>query len=165
LRVVGLISDTHSYLDPAVFEHFKNCDEIWHAGDIGDEKVLKALEQFKPTTAVFGNIDEVHLQKSLEEYVVLEREGLKICMIHIGAIPPTYSRNIRLLLEKTDCDLFICGHSHILRVIKDDYLKKRVYINPGAAGKQGFHRIRTIMRLYLENGKVSNLEVIELGLK
>lgn len=157
---IGLISDTHSYLDPAVFKHFEFCDEIWHIGDIGDEKVLRDLEDFKPTLAVFGNIDSQNLRHELPENLIVERENLKVLITHIGSLPGKYSSRVKNLIKIHKPDLFICGHSHILRVIKADDL---VYLNPGAAGHHGFHAVRTIMRMEISNKKISNLEVIELG--
>jgi uncharacterized protein len=163
MALIGLISDTHSFLDPNVYEHFKDCDEIWHAGDIGDRSVLDSLTAFKPTRAVFGNIETQELRFELPEDLIFEIEGLKVLMTHIGSLPGKYSARIKNLLKIHSPNLFICGHSHILRVIKDPINKKLVYINPGAAGKHGFHHVRTIMRMKIEAGKVTNLEVIELG--
>jgi uncharacterized protein len=160
---IGLISDTHSYLDPAVFEHFKDCDEIWHIGDIGDRVVYDDLALFKPTKAVFGNIDDQELRHELPEDMFFELEGLKVLITHIGSLPGKYSARIKKLIKIHQPNLFICGHSHILRVIKDSQNEGLVYINPGAAGKHGFHHIRTIMRMTLVKSKISNLEVIELG--
>ncbi|NBA88571.1 YfcE family phosphodiesterase [Emticicia sp. CRIBPO] len=160
---IGLISDTHSFLDPKVFEHFSECDEIWHIGDIGDPQILKDLQAFKPVKAVFGNIDNQELRWELPEDSFFECEGVRVLLTHIGSLPPTYNPRIRALLKKHEPNLFICGHSHILRVIKDHKYENLVYINPGAAGHHGFHHTRTIMRMTLESKKISNLEVIELG--
>lgn len=160
---IGLISDTHSYLDPAVFEHFKDMDEIWHMGDIGEMRVYDELAAFKPTRAVWGNIETLDARHTLPEILDFSVEGIKILMIHIGAIPPNYNTTIKNLLKKHEPNLFLCGHSHILRVLKDKQHQNLVYINPGAAGKHGFHHIRTIMRMHLHEGKVSQLEVVELG--
>ena len=157
---IGLISDTHSFLDSNIFTHFAECHEIWHIGDIGDEEVLRNLQNFKPTFAVYGNIDSQDLRHELPENMILEKEGLKILITHIGGLPGKFPARIKNLIKIHQPDLFICGHSHILRVIKD---KNLVYINPGAAGHHGFHAVRTIMRMTLENGKISNLEVVELG--
>lgn len=157
---IGLISDTHSFLDPSVFKHFEHCDEIWHIGDIGEEIVLKQLRDFKPTYAVFGNIDSQDLRHELPEDLLLEREGLRILLTHIGSLPDKLSSRIKNLIKIYQPDLFICGHSHILRVIKAD---KWIYINPGAAGHNGFHAVRTLMRMELSQGKITNLEVVELG--
>lgn len=160
---IGLISDTHSYLDPLVYDYFENCDEIWHLGDIGSESIITDLQNFKPLRVVYGNIDTPYLQRTLPEVDVFELEGLKVMLIHIGAIPPRYNPKIKALLKKHTPNLFLCGHSHILRVIKDPNTVGLVYINPGAAGKHGFHHVRTLMKMELHDGKVVNLEVNELG--
>lgn len=160
---IGLISDTHSWLDPAIFEYFKECDEIWHLGDVGSENIIHELQKFKPLRAVFGNIDGPIIRQLIPEDLYFEAEGLKILMTHIGSLPPKYSGRINKLLKIHNPDLFLCGHSHILRVIKDKDKFNLVYINPGAAGHHGFHHVRTIMRMTLENRKITNLEAIELG--
>jgi len=163
MALIGLISDTHSYLDPAVFEHFKDCDEIWHIGDIGDRKVLDQLTSFKPVKAVFGNIETQELRHELPEDLIFEIEGLTVFMTHIGSLPGKYSARIKKILKFHHPNLFICGHSHILRVIKDPAYNGLVYLNPGAAGRHGFHQMRTLMRMKIEQSKITNLEVIELG--
>lgn len=162
---IGLISDTHSYLDPNVFLHFEVCDEIWHVGDIGQVEVIQKLSSFKPIRAVYGNIDAQDVRELYPENMIFELEGLKILMTHIGALPPSYNPRIRELIKKNEPNLLICGHSHILRVLKDTKNKSLLYLNPGAAGKHGFHKIRTIMRMDLEDGKIKNMEVIELGIR
>ncbi|MEM8966389.1 MAG: metallophosphoesterase family protein [Bacteroidota bacterium] len=162
---IGLLSDTHSYLDPQIFTYFANCDEIWHAGDIGSLKILEALESFKPIRAVFGNIDSSELRQELPMDCWLEREGLRVWMTHIGGYPPKYNPRVRKILAEQQADLFICGHSHILKVIKDKERNNMLCLNPGAAGRQGFHRTRTILRFQLNNGLVNKLEAIELGSK
>lgn len=159
---IGLLSDTHSYLDPAVFDHFKNCDEIWHAGDIGDATVADALEKFKPLRAVFGNIDDKDLQTRFRKDWWFNAEGLKIWMTHIGGAPPGYNPRVKKILKEKIPDVFICGHSHILRVKKDPHLPM-LYINPGAAGNQGFHTMKTIIRMEITGDRVQKMEVIELG--
>ena len=159
---IGLISDTHSFLDPKVFDHFANCDEIWHAGDVGDHRVIETLSEFKPLRAVFGNIDDLALRHKYPEKLVFELEGVKVYMIHIGGTPPRYAKGVKSDLRLEKPSLFICGHSHILKVMPDKELSL-LYMNPGAAGKQGFHKMRTLLRFQLLNGKVQNLEVIELG--
>ncbi len=165
MKKIGLISDTHSYLDESVFTHFSSCDEIWHLGDIGDWKVYESLANFKPTKAVWGNIDDHIVRSYIPETLHFECEGLGIVLTHIGAIPPYYNKNIKMLLDMYQPNIFICGHSHILRVIKDKKRPNLVYINPGAAGKHGFHRMRTLMRMDLNEGRITNLEVVELGLR
>lgn len=159
---IGLISDTHSYLDPKVFEYFKECDEIWHAGDIGDKQVADQLEKFKPLRAVFGNIDDKAMQARYPEDLWFTCEGLTFWMTHIGGAPPNYNPRIKKLLKEKTPDVFICGHSHILRVKKDPAFNM-LYINPGAAGNHGFHSIKTLIRFEINTKIISKLEVIELG--
>lgn len=160
---IGVISDTHSFLDDKVFQYFDQCDEIWHAGDIGDSSVIEKLEHFKPTMTVYGNIDSSKLRATYPEHQRIEREGFKIWMTHIGGYPPRYNPQIRSLLNTAMPDIFVCGHSHILRVMHDPQQNKLLYINPGAAGKHGFHKVRTIIRFDIDSGKISNMQVIELG--
>lgn len=159
---IGLISDTHSYLDPKVFTYFKDCDEVWHAGDIGDAPVVNELEKFKPLRAVFGNIDDKEMQSRYPEDLWFTCEGLTIWITHIGGAPPNYNPRIKKLLKEKTPDVFICGHSHILRVIKDPTYNM-LYINPGAAGNHGFHSMKTIIRFEINDKIISKLEVIELG--
>ncbi len=160
---IGLISDTHGVLQPAVFEHFKNCDEVWHAGDIGDVSIVSSLEDFKPLRAVYGNIDGKEIQLRFPEDLFFECEGLSIWMTHIGGSPPRYNPRVNKILPVRKPDIFICGHSHILRVAKDPARNGMLYINPGAAGNHGFHHMRTIIRFEITDGKTRELEVIELG--
>lgn len=160
---IGLLSDTHGFLDQAVFEYFKSCDEVWHAGDIGDEALLRKLELFKPVRAVFGNIDNRTLQNNLPEDLWLTVEGFTVWMTHIGGAPPNYNPRVKKILTERIPDIFICGHSHILRIKKDQKYNNMLYLNPGAAGNQGFHHIKTLVRFELENKEIKNLEVIELG--
>ena len=160
---IGLISDTHSYLDENVFRHFEQCDEVWHAGDIGSMEIAEQLEAFKPLVAVFGNIDDKPIQLKYPENEHLEREGMKIWMTHIGGSPPRYNPQVRPILKREAPDIFVCGHSHILKVISDQKMGNMLYLNPGAAGRQGFHRIRTILRFEINVGRVENMQVIELG--
>ena len=159
---IGLLSDTHSFLDPKIFEHFKDCDEIWHAGDIGDPALTDSLEKFKPIRAVFGNIDDKSLQSRFPEDLWFDCVGAKIWMTHIGGAPPNYNPRIKKILKDKVPDVFICGHSHILRVKKDEKLKM-LCINPGAAGNHGFHTTKTIIRMEIVSAKITKMEVIELG--
>ncbi|MBN8650853.1 MAG: metallophosphoesterase family protein [Cytophagales bacterium] len=159
---IGLISDTHSYLDPKVFTYFKACDEVWHAGDIGDAAVANELEKFKPLRAVFGNIDDKVMQARYPEDHWFTCEGLTFWVTHIGGAPPNYNPRIKKLLKEKTPDVFICGHSHILRVKKDPAYNM-LYINPGAAGNHGFHSIKTLIRFEINTKIISKLEVIELG--
>ena len=160
---IGLISDTHGYLDEQVFKYFQECDEIWHAGDIGTLELIKKLEGFKPVKAVWGNIDGKEIRAHYPENQVFECEGKKIWMTHIGGKPPLYARGIKARLKEIQPHIFICGHSHILRVITDDKIGNLLYVNPGAAGLQGFHKIRTLLRFEITAGKIANMQVVELG--
>jgi len=160
---IGLLSDTHSFLDPKVFDYFRDCDEIWHAGDIGERAITDALEKFKPLRAVFGNIDDKILQALYPEDLHFTCEGFTIWMTHIGGAPPNYNPRVKKILKQQTPDIFICGHSHILRVKRDDNFNNMLYLNPGAAGNHGFHHIKTIMRFELVKKEVKNMEVIELG--
>ena len=161
---IGIISDTHGFLDPSVFKYFDSCDEIWHAGDIGTLGVLHQLEAFKPTVAVYGNIDGHELRAATPENQVFTREGVKIVMTHIGGKPPQYNPQTRALLTKEYPRIFVCGHSHILKVENDSF-RKMLFINPGAAGKHGFHKMKTILRFEINAGKIEKMEVVELGLR
>lgn len=160
---IGLLSDTHSYLDPKILSYFKECDEIWHAGDIGDRSVVDELEKIKPVRAVYGNIDDKEMQARYPEDLWFACEGLTVWMTHIGGAPPNYNPRIKKVFKERTPDVFICGHSHILRVKKDPNYNNLIYLNPGAAGNQGFHNIKTIMRFEVIGKEIKNLEVIELG--
>jgi uncharacterized protein len=160
---IGLLADTHSYLDPNVFDYFKDVDEIWHAGDIGEPGVADALEKFKPLKAVFGNIDGKSMQARFSEDLWFDCDGIQIWMTHIGGAPPNYNPRIKKEFALRIPDVFICGHSHILRVKKDPGYNNMLYLNPGAAGNHGFHAIKTILRFEIADGKIQNMEAIELG--
>lgn len=160
---IGLLSDTHGHLDPKIFQHFSACDEIWHAGDIGTTEVADALERFKPLRAVFGNVDDQALQRRFPEDLFFTCEGLSIWITHIGGAPPRYNPRVKKMLMARTPDLFICGHSHVLRVAKDPGLSGMLYVNPGAAGNHGFHSMKTIVRFELTDKEVRNMEVVELG--
>ncbi|MCP9237772.1 metallophosphoesterase [Lewinella sp. JB7] len=161
---IGLLSDTHSYLDPSVFKHFRNCDEIWHAGDVGDPAVLDALEEFRPLRGVYGNIDDATVRQRLPLNDFFTIEDVPVLITHIGGYPGRYTTRVRNLIEELQPTLYICGHSHILKVMMD---KPRgvLHMNPGACGRHGFHRMRTLLRFEVAGGRVENLEVIELGLR
>ena len=161
---IGLISDTHSFIDPKWSEFFESCDEIWHAGDIGSLAVLDHLKSLKPVRAVFGNIDNKEIRQELPEILNFEIEGLKVLMIHIGGYPGKYDRLAKQKIQEYTPRLFICGHSHILRVIYDPK-HQMLTMNPGAAGTHGFHKIKTIIRFTISDGRVKDAEVVELGLK
>jgi uncharacterized protein len=160
---IGLISDTHGFVDPAVFDHFRNCDEIWHAGDIGDDQTANALSDFKPMKAVFGNIDGADLRARFPEDLWLTVEGLTFLITHIAGAPPNYNPRITKIFKDQIPDVLICGHSHILRIGRDQKRNNMLYINPGAAGNQGFHSKKTIVRFEISKGEIKSMEVIELG--
>lgn len=160
---IGLISDTHSYLDPKVFEHFKLCDEIWHAGDIGTTSLADELANYKPLRAVYGNIDDKDLQARFPENLWMDVEGVSVLMTHIGGSPPNYNPRVKKLLNNRIPQLFVCGHSHILRIKRDAALSNMLFVNPGAAGQHGFHTMKTIVRFEIVSKEIKNMEVIELG--
>ncbi len=162
MKRIGLLSDTHSYLDPKVFTYFEECDEIWHAGDIGSMEVIESLEQFKPLKAVYGNIDNHQIRSCTKKDLRFNCEGMDVWITHIGGYPGRYQKRVREIMNTNPPDLFICGHSHILKVMPDKKYKL-LHINPGSCGKYGFHKIRTIIRFTLDKSKVHNMEVIELG--
>ena len=164
MKRIGLLSDTHSWLDPHLFEHFKDCDEIWHAGDFGKVQISEDLSRFKLLRAVFGNIDDTKIRKMHPESLFFTVEGLKVYLTHIGGYPGNYFPDVRINIEEYKPGLFICGHSHICKVINDEK-NNLLHINPGAAGKHGLHKIRTAARFTIESGKVKDLEIIELGLR
>lgn len=157
---IGLISDTHGSIDEKFFVHLKQCDEIWHAGDIGNYDIVAELKQIVPFYAVYGNIDGQDIRIEFPEYQLLKRNRLKILMIHIGGYPGRYEKKAYHLIKKLQPDIFISGHSHILKVIFDKQ-NNLLHINPGAAGKSGFHKVRTMLMFDL-NEKIENLEIIEL---
>lgn len=159
---IGLISDTHSYLDESVFRHFNACDEIWHAGDFGDGNVADALSAFKPLKGVYGNIDGSDIRSRYPEQLKFNCEGVKVWMTHIGGYPGKYAPKIREQIYRERPDLFICGHSHILKVMHDKNISC-LHLNPGAAGKQGWHKVRTLLRFCISEEKIFNLEIIELA--
>ncbi|MEL6831822.1 MAG: metallophosphoesterase family protein [Bacteroidota bacterium] len=161
---IGLLSDTHSFLDPAIFDYFAEVDEIWHAGDIGDPEVIQQLADFKPVRAVYGNIDEPVLRHQYPENAIFTLAGLTVLITHIGGYPGRYNARVKKLLNEHQPGLYICGHSHILKVMPDE-ARNLLHINPGACGRHGFHKVRTIIRFTIEDGTINQLEVIELGLR
>lgn len=159
---IGLISDTHNYLDEQVFKHFHNCDEIWHAGDFGTMAVADQLKAFKPLKGVYGNIDGYDVRSIYPVKFVWSCEEVNVYMTHIGGHPNKYAPGIKQELIASNAKLFISGHSHILKIIYDDKLNC-LHMNPGAAGKQGWHKIRTIVRFAIDGSNIKDCEVIELG--
>jgi len=159
---IGLISDTHHYLDEAVFKHFAAVDEIWHAGDFGTVAIAEALRNFKPLKGVYGNIDGYDVRSEYPEQIIFTCEQVKVFIKHIGGYPGRYAPGVRDTIIKEQPQLFISGHSHILKVIYDDKLHC-LHMNPGAAGRQGWHKIRTLIRFAIDGKEIKNCEVIELG--
>lgn len=159
---IGLLSDTHGYWDDRYKEYFAGCDEIWHAGDIGSEDLIDKLEQIKPVRAVYGNIDSHATRLRFPQHQKFTMEGVKVWMTHIGGYPGKYEPSVSKLIHYNPPGLFISGHSHILKVMSDKCLGL-LHVNPGAAGKYGFHTKRTLVRFTLDNGHVKDLEVIELS--
>ncbi len=159
-----LLSDTHAHLDSRIVAYAGMADEIWHAGDIGSLEVSDRLAAIKPVRAVYGNIDSTAVRQEFPKDQRFSCEGLAVLMTHIGGYPPSYNARTRNLLTNQPPGLFICGHSHILKVQYDKKLQL-LHMNPGACGKFGFHKVRTMLRFEIDGGEIRNLEVIELGLR
>ncbi|APA65120.1 metallophosphoesterase family protein [Maribacter sp. 1_2014MBL_MicDiv] len=157
-----LLSDTHSYMDDAILKHARWADEVWHAGDIGNLKVTDALAKLKPLRGVHGNIDDHIIQKEFPENNRFFCEGVDVLITHIGGYPPKYNSRTRDIIKENPPKLFICGHSHILKVMMDKKLGV-IHMNPGACGKHGFHQVRTMLRFVIDGDNIKDLEVIELG--
>lgn len=160
--VIGILSDTHGYFHPALPTYLTGVDVILHAGDIGTEDVLDRLEALAPTRAVWGNIDGQALRHRTTEHLHAKYDGLTFWMTHIAGHPEAWQRSMGKKLRENTPDVFICGHSHILRIERVPGLQRMLFINPGAAGRQGFHKTKTCLRLYIENGTSRNVEVIHL---
>ena len=159
---IGLISDTHGWIHPSLFEHFAGCDEIWHAGDIGNIQTADSLATFKPFRAVYGNIDDSIVRSTFTESLRFTSEEMKIWITHIGGTPGNYSLKVKSEIYSNPPDIFICGHSHIAKVIFDKR-SGSLYINPGAAGYTGFHKYMTVIRFQITGKKIHDLELIEMG--
>ena len=164
MKKIGLLSDTHHYLDPGIFKHFEHCDEVWHAGDFGSTEISDALKKFKPLKGVFGNIDGQDIRSEFPEVSRFICEGVKVLMIHIGGYPGRYSPAAKKEILSFQPKIFISGHSHILKVMYDEKFQC-LHINAGAAGKQGWHKVRTLIRFVIDEDNIKNCEVIELGKK
>lgn len=160
MKQIGLLSDTHASLHPGIFEFFKDCDEIWHAGDIGNLETITRLAKFKPVRAVYGNIDGQEVRRAHPEVHSFYCEEVKVLMIHIGGYPGRYEKRARLLIEEEKPQLFISGHSHILKVMPDNKYQL-LHINPGAAGKYGLHQKITFVRFFIEGKEIRDLEISE----
>lgn len=161
---IGLLSDTHSFLDEKVFDYFADCDEVWHAGDFGSMAIVDALRAFRPLRGVYGNIDNAAIRSEMPEDLTFDCAGLRVFMTHIGGYPGKYAPRVRKLLQEDPPSggLFICGHSHILKAMPDRKLDF-LHLNPGACGHEGWHSVRTLMRFDITEGRIGNLQVIELG--
>lgn len=162
MKYIGLMSDTHGFLEDEMLDYFSDCDEIWHAGDLGENDVAARLADFKPIRAVYGNIDGPAIRRTYPEDLHFSCEGLDVFMTHIGGYPGRYVPRVRKILEVQPPGLFICGHSHILKVQPDAKLGL-LHINPGACGHEGFHLMRTMVRFKIHEARIADLEVIELG--
>jgi putative phosphoesterase len=165
MKIIGLLSDTHGYMDEKILAHLAGCDEIWHAGDWGTEEVSLKLSAIALTRGVYGNIDGRELRQTYPEQLRFKCEGIDVYIVHIGGYPGHYSPAAKRELQYRTPDLFICGHSHILKVMRDPKMNNMLHINPGAAGTHGFHKVRTLVRFRIEGRKIFQLEVIELGLR
>ena len=159
---IGLLSDTHSFLPDSVFRHFESVDEIWHAGDVGDPVVLDQLAAFKPLKGVYGNIDGLEVRRRLMENNLFYAENVKVFMRHIGGYPGRYAPGVRDMIKKEKPGLFISGHSHILKVMYDEKLRC-LHMNPGAAGKQGWHQVQTLIKFQIDGSNIADCQVIELA--
>jgi putative phosphoesterase len=159
---IGLLSDTHGWIHPRLFDHFERCDEIWHAGDIGNIETADSLSAFRPLKAVYGNIDNSLVRIVYKEHLIFKAEEIRVWVTHIGGTPGHYDKRIKPGIYEDPPDLFICGHSHIAKVMYD---KKAgfLYVNPGAAGYSGFHKYMTAIRFQIDGKNIHDFELIELG--
>lgn len=162
MKQVGIISDTHGYWDDRYLQYFADCDEIWHAGDIGDIAIIERLSEICPVRAVRGNVDHGAVARKCDELLIFECEQAKVLLTHIGGYPGRWSPGMKKLLEENGITLMVDGHSHILKVIYDKSLQL-LHINPGAAGQQGWHKKRTLIRLKIDGATFKDCEIIELG--
>lgn len=160
MKKILLLSDTHGYIDDKILEYVKQADEVWHAGDIGDIKVTDGIKILKPLRAVYGNIDNTNIRVEFPEYKRFKCENVDVWITHIGGYPNRYDIRVRETIKQNPPDLFISGHSHILKVISDKKLNL-LHMNPGAIGKYGLHKVRTMLRFEIDGKKIQNLEVIE----
>ena len=161
MKNISLLSDTHSVLDERFIPHLKNSDEIWHAGDIGSLDIYNKLTKLSNVKAVYGNIDDHKIRIGLNSELFFKCEGINIYMTHIGGYPGKYPKRIKEKIEKTNPNIFICGHSHILKIINDKK-NKLLFLNPGAAGNHGVHKVKTIIKFDIDDKKIRNLKIIEL---
>lgn len=164
MKKILLLSDTHSHIDESILKYVRLADEVWHAGDIGDLKVTDAIKTIKPLRAVYGNIDDYKARMDFPLHNRFRCESVDVWITHIGGYPGKYNQAIRAEIQRNPPKLFICGHSHILKVQFDKSLNL-LHMNPGACGIYGFHQVRTMLRFEIDGDKIQNLEIIELGKK
>ena len=164
MKKILVLSDTHSHIDNLILKYAQKADEIWHAGDIGKIKVLDKLSSVSKVRSVFGNIDDHVVRSITKETINFFCEKVKVCITHIGGKPNNYNKKVKLLIKQEKPNIFICGHSHILRV-EFDKKNNMLFLNPGAAGVHGFHKKRTMLRFEIANNDIKNLEIIELGVR
>ncbi len=162
MKKIGLLSDTHGFIDPKIYTYFSEVDEIWHAGDVGTLDVIDELRKFKPLRGVYGNIDDYNIRKEFPEFIRFNCEDVEVLITHIGGRPGKFSTPTLLELKKGIPKLFICGHSHIL-LVKMDPKNKMLCMNPGACGIKGFHSVKTLLRFSITGDRIHDLEVIEIG--
>ena len=162
MKKIGLLSDTHGFIDPKIYKYFEEVDEIWHAGDVGDVSVIDELRDFKPVRGVYGNIDSSDVRSEFPEFQRFKCEEVDVLITHIGGRPGKFVQRAREEINKNPPKLFICGHSHIL-LVKQDPQYKMLCMNPGACGYKGFHQVKTLLRFSITKDKIHDLEVIELG--
>ena len=161
MKKISLLSDTHSVLDERFIPHLKDSDEIWHAGDIGSLDIYDKLNEISKVKAVYGNIDNHQIRITLASELFFKCEGVNIYMTHIGGYPGKYSKTVKEKIKRTKPDIFICGHSHILKVMNDK-INNLLFINPGAAGNHGIHQVKTIVQFTIDEKNISDLKIIEL---
>lgn len=160
MKKIGLISDTHSYVDEEILSHLKTCDEVWHAGDFGNQEVIDSLKKIGLTHGVYGNIDDNTIQQQYPLLNVFQCEGVTVMMQHIAGYPGRYSKGVKEDIKKHKANLFISGHSHILKIMYDEALQC-LHINPGAAGKQGWHKVRTIVLFTIDGKDIKDCKIVE----
>jgi putative phosphoesterase len=162
MKEIGLLSDTHGFMDDRILHHLSGCDEIWHAGDIGSFSVMEPLHKISTVRAVYGNIDDAEMRGAYPLDCTFEVENAKCYITHIAGRPGRYPARVKSKVKEFEPDIFVCGHSHLLLVQRNPQTGL-IHLNPGAAGKHGFHKMRTLLRFSIDHGKVENLRVVELG--
>lgn len=164
MQQIGLLSDTHGFLDPKIFEFFKDCDQIWHAGDFGNIETLNQLAAFKPLRGVYGNIDDHKVRAVFKKHLKFRCENVKVWITHIGGYPGKYDKSVRPGIFADPPNLFISGHSHILKVVFDKKINS-LHMNPGAAGNYGEHQVKTLLRFVIDRDNIKDLEIMEIERK